>query len=104
MAPDAFTSLTNNMNSRMNLPVRRIAPFIFALFVSSAFAANNFDPTQFSTGNFQGCPATGQGSDPYLNSLKNRDKPPTTNMTVYTVDQLYRVTPTLPKGRVARSK
>ena len=88
----------------MNPSVRRIAPFILALFVSSAFAANNFDPTQFSTGNFHGCPPTGQGSDPYLNSLKNRDKPPTTSMTVYTVDQLYQVTPSLPNRKVHRDK
>jgi hypothetical protein len=88
----------------MNPSVRRIAPFILALFVSSAFAANNFDPTQFSTGNFHGCPPTGQGSDSYLNSLKNRDKPPTTSMTVYTVDKLYQVTPSLPNRKVPRSK
>jgi hypothetical protein len=40
---------------------------------SSAFAAgerNRFDPVQLSTGNFHGCPAEGQGSDPYLNTLK----------------------------------
>src|SRR5438105_13887197 len=88
----------------MNPSVRRIALFILALFVSSAFAANNFDPTQFSTGNFHGCPPTGQGSDPYLSSLKNRDKPPTTSMTVYTVDKLYQVTPSLPNRKVLRSK
>ena len=89
----------------MNPSVRRIAPFtVIALFVSSAFAANNFDPTQFSTGNFHGCPSTGQGSDPYLNSLKNRDKPPTTSMPVYTVNKLYQVTPSLPNRKVPRSK
>src|SRR6266478_9186299 len=93
----------------MNPPVRRIAPsIVIALFaISSAFtarAANNFDPTQFSTGNFHGCAPMGQGSDPYLNSLKNRDKPPTTSMTVYTVDQLYQVTPSLPNRKVHRDK
>jgi hypothetical protein len=88
----------------MNPSVRRIAPFIVALFVSSTFAANNFDPKQFSTGNFHNCPQTGQGGDPYLNSLKNRDKPPTTSMTVYSVNRLYQVTPTLPKSRKLRSK
>ena len=93
----------------MNPPVRRIAPsIVIALFVVSsalaANAANSFDPTQFSTGNFHTCLPTGQGSDPYLNSLKNRDKPPTTSMTVYTVDQLYQVTPSLPNRKVHRDK
>src|SRR5207302_9120882 len=93
----------------MNPLVRRIAPsIVIALFaISSAFtarAANSFDPTQFSTGNFHTCLPTGQGSDPYLNSLKNRDKPPTTTMTVYTVDKLYQVTPSLPNRKVPRSK
>src|ERR1700720_3677557 len=89
----------------MNPPVRRIASSIaIALFaISTALAANNFDPTQFSTGNFHGCPPTGQGSDPYLSSLKNRDKPPTTSMTVYTVNKLYQVTPSLPNRKVPRS-
>ena len=88
----------------MNPPVRRTALFIVALFVSSAFAANNFDPTQFSTGNFHGCEPACQGRDPYLNSLKNRDKPPTTPMPVYTVNKLYLVTPRLPNRKVPRSK
>ena len=93
----------------MNPPVRRIAPsIVIALFVVSsalaANAANSFDPTQFSTGNFHACPPNGQASDPYLNSLKNRDKPPTTSMTVYTVDQLYQVTPSLPNRKVHRDK
>lgn len=88
----------------MNPSVRRIAPFVLTLFVSSAFAANNFDPKQSSTGNFHGCPSTGQGSDPYLNSLKNRDKPPTASMPVYTVNKLYQVTPSLPNRKVPRSQ
>src|SRR5439155_17029178 len=93
----------------MNPSVQRIAPsIVIALFVVSsalsAFAANSFDPTQFSTGNFHTCLPTGQGSDPYLNSLKNRDKPPTTSMTVYSVNKLYQVTPSLPNRKVPRSK
>ena len=89
----------------MNPPVRRIAPsIVITLFaVSAALGANNFDPTQFSTGNFHTCLPTGQGSDPYLNSLKNRDKPPTTAR-LYTVNRLYEKTPTLPKKKVHRSK
>jgi hypothetical protein len=90
----------------MNPPVRRVAPFVLvSLFaITSIFAAgerNTFDPTQFSTGDFHGCPPTGNGSDPYLNSLKNRDKSPTTAH-LYTVSQLYKVTPPLPNKKVHR--
>jgi hypothetical protein len=91
----------------VNPPFRSIAPIlVVTLFaISSVFAAgerNNFDPQQFSTGDFHGCPATGTGSDPYLNSLKNRDKPPTTAR-LYTVTQLLNGLPkTLPKQKVHR--
>lgn len=88
----------------MNPSIRRIASFVVSfLAISSAFGAGNLDPTQFSTGNFHGCPPTGQGSDPYLNSLKNRDKRPTTAQ-LYTVNSLYQATPALPSRKVARSK
>jgi hypothetical protein len=92
----------------MNPPVWRSTLFIVgSLFaISSVFAAGTFDPTQFSTGDFHGCPPTGQGGDLYLNSLKNRDdhtKFPST-VRFYTVDQLYRVTPTLPKRRQPRTR
>ena len=88
----------------MNAPVRRIVPIFISLFsITSAFAVGAFDPTQFSTGDFHGCPPTGQGSDPYLNSLKNRDKRPTTAR-LYTVNSLYQATPALPNRRAARSK
>src|SRR5947208_2595687 len=54
---------------------------VFLFSILSAFAAgerNRFDPLQFSRGDFHGCPPKGQGNDPYLNSLKNRDRSPTT--------------------------
>ena len=92
----------------MNPPVRRLAPFLLvSLFaVSSVFAAGErltFDPTKFSTGDFHECPPNGQGSDPYLNSLKNRDKSPK-QAHVYTVTQLVNAAPsTLPQRRVHRS-
>ena len=81
--------------------------FVVSLFsVSSVFAVgerNSFSPQQFSTGNFHGCPATGNGSDPYLNTLKNRDKLPTTRR-LYTVTQLLNSLPkTLPNRRVHRN-
>lgn len=91
----------------MNPPCRRTAPIlVVTLFaISSAFAAgerNRFNPQQFSTGSFHNCPATGNGSDPYLNSLKNRDKPPTVAR-LYTVIQLLNVLPkTLPNQKVHR--
>src|SRR5215471_4570348 len=90
----------------MNPPVRRIAPILAltVLFAVSAFAAGAFDPGQFTRGNFQGCEPTGLGGDPYLSSLKNRDKPPTGMIAVYTVDSLYKATPALPKKKVPRSK
>ena len=93
----------------MNPTFRRIAPILIpSLFaIASVFAAgerNSFTPQQFSTGDFHGCPATGNGSDPYLNSLKNRDKPPTTAR-LYTVTQLLNVLPqTLPNRKVHRDR
>ena len=95
----------------MNPPVRRIAPLVLvSLFAISSVLASGerltFDPTKFSTGDFHGCPSTGQGSDPYLNSLKNRDdrhKYPTTAH-LYTVTQLLNAAPTLPKQKVHRDK
>jgi hypothetical protein len=93
----------------MNSRIRRIGSvFVGSLFaISSLFAAgerNSFDPQQFSTGKFHGCQATGEGSDPYLNSLKNRDKPPTT-VRLYSVTQLLNVLPkSLPKQKVHRDK
>jgi len=80
--------------------------FVLLFAISSAFAAGErrtFDPLKFTTGDFHGCPATGEGSDPYLNSLKNRDRSPTTAR-LYTVNRLYEKTPTLPKKKVHRSK
>ncbi len=71
-----------------------------------AFAAgerNRFDPLQFSIGDFHGCPPKGRGNDPYLKSLKNRDRSPTTAR-LYTVNRLYEKTPTLPKKKIQRSK
>src|SRR4051812_3534304 len=92
----------------MNPPVPRIAPFVLVtlLAISSVFAAGErktFHPEQFSTGSFHGCAPTGKGSDPYLNSLKNRDKVPATAR-LYTVDKLYKVTPSLPKQKVHRDQ
>jgi hypothetical protein len=90
----------------MNLPPQRIAPFVIITFlaVSSLFAAgerNSFDPTKFSTGKFHGCAPEGVGSDPYLNSLKNRDKPPAT-AELYTVTKLISAAPKLPTRKVHR--
>jgi hypothetical protein len=34
------------------------------------------DSTAFTTGEFRGCPQEGDGGDPDLNRLKNRDRPP----------------------------
>jgi hypothetical protein len=61
----------------MNPRLKHVAPsfcIVTLLAISSVFAAgerNNFDPQQFSTGKFDGCSPTGEGGDPYLNSLKN---------------------------------
>jgi hypothetical protein len=70
---------------------------------SGAGERKRFDPKDFSMGDFHGCPVTGEGSDPYLNSLKNRDKLPKTAR-LYTVNGLYEKTPTLPERKVHRSK
>jgi len=74
-----------------------------------SFAAgerNSFHPEQFSTGKFHGGPADGRGNirDPYLCILKNRDKPPSAGGKLYTVAQLYKVTPSLPNKKVNRDK
>jgi len=82
---------------RLYLTVHTVPP---ALAVGER---NTFDPLRFSTGKFHGCAPTGEGSDPYLNSLKNRDKS-TLTVRLYTVNQLYKKTPTLPKKKVHRSK
>jgi hypothetical protein len=93
----------------MKPPHWRIAPILVVILFafSSVFAAgerNSFNPQQFSTGDFHRCPPTGKGSDPYLNSLKNRDKPPIT-VKGYTVTRLLNVLPkTLPNRKVSRSK
>ena len=92
----------------MKIIRRRITPFVLVLSMalSSAFGAgerNTFDPLRFSTGCFHGCSLEGYRNDPYLNSLKNRDKSPTTAR-LYTVSDLYEKTPTLPKRKAVRSK
>ena len=91
----------------MNPPSRRIAVIlVITLFaISSGFAAgtrNSFNPRQFSTGNFKGCPPQGHDpngrSDPDLSVLKNRDIAPTTARP-YTVTSLVNQLPTtLPRG------
>src|SRR5438105_2708918 len=90
----------------MNLTFRRLALLFVALLlvcsVSPTGECNNFDPQQFSTGTFDGCPPTGSGSDPYLNSLKNRDKAPTGGK-LRTVTQLLNELPTLPQRKIHRS-
>jgi hypothetical protein len=75
--------------------------------VSSAFAAgerNTYDPLKYSTGIFNGCPPTGKGSDPYLNSLKNRDKSPFTTTKYASVAALNATLPRLPEKKVHRDK
>ena len=90
-------------------PFTSIAPILVVMLftvssVSAAGERNSFNPQQFSTGTFYDCPPIGKGSDPYLNSLKNRDKPPAT-VTVYTVTRLLTVLPkTLPNRKIPRSK
>jgi hypothetical protein len=92
----------------MKLPLRRVGVVLAGLLlaissVSGAGERKRFDPKEFSMGDFHGCPVTGEGSDPYLNSLKNRDKLPKTAR-LYTVNGLYEKTPTLPERKVHRSK
>jgi hypothetical protein len=82
--------------------------FFLSIISSSIFAAgerNSFNPIEFSTGDFHGCPPDGRGAirDPYLCILKNRDKPPSGGK-IFSVAQLYRVTPTLPNRKVNRDK
>jgi hypothetical protein len=93
---------SENMHSTIN-NLSLILAFI-SLFAVSSFDAGTFDPAQFSRGDFQGCPPKGDGSDPYLNTLKNRDKPPTGTVALYTVDSLYKATPALPTQKVFRTK
>jgi len=91
----------------MNPLVRRITSFVVIVLVASPLLAagerKSFDPTQFSTGVFHGCKPTGKGSDPYLNSLKNRDEPPATAQ-LFTVPKLIAAAPKLPTGKVHRDK
>jgi hypothetical protein len=92
----------------MNPPAPRLAFGLLSLLfaVSQSFGAGEaakFDPTQFSTGKFHGCAPTGKGSDPYLNSLKNRDKPPATAQ-LFTVTKLMAAAPKLPNAKLHRDK
>src|ERR1051326_194391 len=88
----------------MNTRYYTFAFSLIAFFSVRAFAADgNFDPREFSTGEFHGCPSIGVGSDPYLNSLKNRDKPPSMAH-VYTITQILNSLPkTLPQRRISRA-
>lgn len=92
----------------MDLQSRRIVLSIaVSVFAASSLLAagerKTFHPEQFSTGKFHGCSPDGSGDrrDPYLCTLKNRDEPPTKGK-IYTVAQLYRVTPSLPNKKVDR--
>jgi len=88
-------------------PRRLLCVIVSATAFSTLFAAGeaeNFDPTEFSTGDFHGCGTNGQGSDPYLNSLKNRDLAPTKGK-IYSVTQLLNTLPTtLPRKKAHRDK
>jgi hypothetical protein len=93
----------------MNPPVRRIAPFlVVTLFaISSVFAAgerNKYNPLRYSTGKFNGCPPNGEGGDPYLNSLKNRDKPPFATTKYASVAKLTQTLPRLPDKKIHRNR
>jgi hypothetical protein len=86
----------------------RAALFLLPVIAPSMLAAATqatFDPRQFSTGDFHGCPPDGSGAirDPYLCMLKNRDKA-SIGGKLYTVAQLYRITPRLPNKKVNRDK
>jgi hypothetical protein len=67
-------------NSQMNPRPRPLIAAIFLLGICPAFCSPAqtvyFDPTPYTTGKFDGCSPQGNGSDPYLNRLKNRDLPP----------------------------
>jgi hypothetical protein len=85
--------------------------FVSIFVLSSAFAAgerNTFDPRQFSTGKFHGCPPEGHARrfDPYLDALKNRDIPPPKMLRQrYTVPQLINALPSrLPQTKFNRSR
>jgi hypothetical protein len=67
----------------------RVAAVLIALTLTSVVYGRQctFDPTQHSTGTFDGCPQTGKGGDTSLNKLKNRDEPPSAYKT-YTVNDL----------------
>lgn len=86
--------------------MQRLLGWLFILLVGASClqgAPNLFNPLESSTGTFHGCPPTGKGSDPYLNSLKNRDIPPKTAR-LFTVDTLYKATPVLPRRKIPRSQ
>ena len=80
---------------------------LWLLVVSSLSAAgerNTYDPLKYSTGRFEGCSPTGEGGDSYLNSLKNRDKPPFTTTKYTSVAKLEAALPKLPDKKVHRDK
>jgi len=65
-----------------------VSALVFFVCLNSDLSAQcTYDPTQHSTGKFDGCPQKGKGGDTSLNKLKNRDEPPNEYKS-YTVDQI----------------
>lgn len=62
---------------------RRAVLFVVVLLSLGTFSGvvrqdstPSYNPRDYSTGVFEGCPPEGRGGDAYLNTLKNRDVPP----------------------------
>src|SRR2546428_14170141 len=58
-----------------------------------------YDPRQFSTGVFEGCPQAGEGGDPDLSLLKNRDLPPPSYVPMTVGEVVNGLPGSLPVGR-----
>jgi hypothetical protein len=87
-------ALRNRQRSPQSPGPRLVAP-----------AEQPFDPARFTTGDFHGCSPQGEGGDPALNLLKNRDVPPPA-YEPFSVPQLLTNQPqhAITAGRVPRSE
>jgi hypothetical protein len=86
--------------------MRRITAILFAVLASfpapSRAQNQSYNPRDFTTGDFNGCPDSGNRSDRYANLLKNRELPPVT-FERYSLDKVFQDLPDgLPTGRTPR--
>ena len=72
-------SITRSIQPEMKTLLRTLLVLIQATVVAVVWVRviqkqpRSFEPLIYTTGDFEGCPPEGEGGDPLLNLLKNRD-------------------------------